>query len=464
MEFTIYEHIPAGDLLLELAPEIVIENDRSQYIKFMTIAEDFFIANSLICADSTIFDNERPTTYNYTVYCDDALARAKQLAKLVFEADSTGLARYTAVIPKIPDHMYVVTVNTRELFVFINTKFGHHKRFDEIVQTITKKALFTKKEIKCLEPLAQLTDIYTRLTDAAEVDEWPNYLKKEEILRPYLHNEEYISRTTSVHITPSSSKHHESKKKNKNTFVCDFLSSIDNKVIIGNTAINILTGNKSTIKKLQIVSSNFEQDKKFLLTNMSRYNIYIKHEFPKLIGDERHIKLLVYKKINDEHIPIVEMYNAGDFTMIPYNVVNNYDLFADSKNAIDSNDDDIWLHELIKHKDLKVGTAFTIMRFATYSMWQDKCSMYFMDADKEELKQQIIETLDTYFMAEKILNDIYQEINTTTDKKQAIEKILPSRKYMGHYTKLISELKRGFTKKDIYKMAKIHPLYIELHK
>jgi hypothetical protein len=464
MEYTIYEHIPVCDLLLDLLPDIVIKNDREKYIKYMIIAEDFFIANSLICSDSTIFDDDKPTTYHYTVYCDDAQTRARQLAKLIYESDKTGLARYTTVMAKVPDQIYIVSVNMRELFLMANTRFGHHKRFDEIVQTIPKKALFTKKDIQCLEPLAQLNDVYYRLTDAGEVDEWPSLLKKEEILRKYLHDDSYIAKTSGLSISPMANHNTQNKQKqNKGVFVRDYLSTITDKVIVGQAAITIIAGGEM-ITKLQVISSNFEDDKRYLLTNMRRYNIYIKHEFPKIIGDDRHVKIVVYKNINHEHVPILEIFNAGDFTLIPYNIINNYDMFADSKNVIDPNDDDIWLHEIIKRQNLKVGTLFTIMRFLSYDLWQDKCSMYFLDADKEELQEKINYNLSLFYKTEEIMLKLFQEIDTTTDKGASIDKLLPSRRYKGNYTKLSVELKRNISKKDIYKMNKYLPLFNDIPK
>lgn len=451
-EFTLYEQIPAVDLLLEIAPEIVIKNDREKYKSYMIIAENFFIANGLIIADSTVFNEDKLTTYSYSVYCDDAALRAKQLARLVYESDKSGLAHYTTVVPKIPDYLYVVSVNMRDMFTFMNTKYSQHKRFDEIIQTIPKKALFTGKDIRCIEPIAQLTEIYSQLTDPAQAEEWPELLKKEEQLRSYIHNEKYISRSTGSALAPPSIVH----GGHSDIFIQDFLTTLDNKIVVGEGAL-CLYNIVPKLNTLQVISTSFDEDKKFLHSNMSKYGISISYEYPKILCDPRHIKMVVGKKVNGEFINILEIFNAGNFSLVPYNVVNNYDRFTDSKNALVADDVDVWMRDLIKIKNIKVGTAFTLMRFLTFDLWQYKCARYFKDADEDYLQSVIDSIMIMYFEAEVIAINIFQEIDTSADKKTAIDKLLPYKRYIGKYTRLLLELRRGLTKKDLYKMNKYMP-------
>lgn len=458
-ERTLYEQIPAIDLLLDIAPSIVIKNDREKYKKYMIIAENFFIANGLIIADSTVFDEINLTNYSYSVYCDDAVVRSKQLARLIYESDKTGLARYTTVVPKIPDYLYIVSVDMRSMFIFMNTKFGRHERFDEIIQTIPKKALFTGKEIRCLEPIAQLTEIYSQLSDPAEAETWPELLKKEAQLRAFIHNEKYISKSTGVNLSSTKAAIIANRGASDN-FIKDFLTTLNTKIVVGEGALclyNIIP----TLNTLQVVSTTFDDDKKFLHSNQTKYDISIAYEYPKILCDSRHIKLIVGKKVNGEFINILEIFNAGDFSLIPYNIVNNYEYFSDAKNAQSDNESDVWMRDLIKIKNIKVGTAFSLMRFLTFDLWQYKCSRYFKNADEEYIQTVIDSIMAMYFEIEVIVINIMQEIDTSSDKKNAIDKLLPHRRYLGKYTRFALEMRRNITKKDIYKLNKYVPFVVD---
>ena len=517
----IYELLPVIELLEERAAEIIINEDRIRYKKFIETAENFIIDNHLIAVDSTIFDVPNKLDLVYSVYCQNAYPSALQLANLLYKIDPEGLGRYTTVQVKTVHQTFVISVDYRDLFIFMNTAYSKHKKLDEIIQTVEKVGIYTGRKIKCAEPIIQLTEIYTKLNDPAEVDEWRNLMHKEEILRKNI-NAEYIKKTIGGAVggdfedastfggnfeddstfggdynhtgedgsiyngthnivgedgsiyggrknrNRSGERQHDNggqrrdgqqsnKRPGRREFIEDFLKymSSGNYVVVGRCALS-LYGAPGPIKCLQVITSDFEGDKKFIHSHAAR--MMIKYEFPRVLHDSRHVKMRVY--MDDR--PILEIFNAGDFNLIPYNEFNTYDRMADAKNAIPK-DGDYWFHELIKCKNVKIGSLFAVLRFASYDMWLYKCMSFFLTADKEATTKWFYDSVELFNAASDALTELYKVIGADIS---AMSSLFPIRQYIGKYTNAVVELKREGQKDTVDKSLyrKYMPVIAEINR
>ena len=82
-----------------------IIKDRKQYYPFFSIVEQYILDNSLIMMKAIDYDT---ISLNFHIYTETPKNDAKNLAKLLFDSDPNGLARYISVTPKIPLNIYSI--------------------------------------------------------------------------------------------------------------------------------------------------------------------------------------------------------------------------------------------------------------------------------------------------------------------------------------------------------------------
>lgn len=273
--------------------------DRRQYIPFLDCAKKFAIENKM-----TILNLPKQSEldlFTYTFFTFNASKMAHLLAIKLFEVSPLG--RYTKVITKIRDYIYVISVNERELCTITDIPNYKGARVTDILGTAyVDDMLYIGDEIQSII-------LYKQLCNPAEEKNWT-----------------FIEKTLGIQNEPVTGSSEPDKPNEEDpedimtraklySLIYDMVRKPDN-VLIGNGALQLLNGatNIDKEQRLQLVTTHnlsvfqkmFKQSN--VTTSIANLQLFV---------DPRLCRLTIY--VNKE--PFIDVFNAGTYELLPFTVV-----------------------------------------------------------------------------------------------------------------------------------------------
>ena len=333
----------------------IIKKDRELYVKYLKIVETFSFPNELVIGGklgiNAITKDEISTDdYVYELYGKKVFFKAKRLATKIYDTiDDDFISKSVNLSVSIDKYKYIINVNLRPIAILY-----------EIEKPIVKyrtKSPFSGCLINIVSVELVLITIYYKLCNPVFLDEWKELFHKEKTLIKLLKKSNYVKSSLQTDV------------KIINTIVK--YSTAKNLILIGVNALLLymFKFDKPKYKnKLVFISENkLENDANNLSDLLSPYGDFIfEYDYINLPFDIRVRKL----SINLAGEVLTEIYNVGEFELVPYNIING----------------------------IKVGSPPLIMRFSLIELYINKLNksllyntLSFNNYIKENIK------LDLYF-------------------------------------------------------------------
>lgn len=346
MEITPTLFVPDLGALKTAAEVFVMENDRMSFKPFFETAERFMSRHHILVGGRVGIDLllGRPLTRNsfyWELYCDETHKMSRELGRAIAETESAHIpARTTAVSTNIYGREYTIRVNTRLLFKL----YGLSDRISAMVPTL-RPGYFTNSQIKCIPEEIQLISIYRNLYSPDRADTWEDELLNEEKLfegwqSPITGGRELLGRALARDLSlriaklpgivivgdwaldaiQSAAGNGAGKENNstKDEQQKDNKSAKDKSVKDEQSKDN--TSNLRLIDRpgrLQLIGS-----KSSVLESISKYPVKVMKYSPNLPDDFQLTKHTIFVNDNGERYPVCDIFNAADFEMIPYHVID----------------------------------------------------------------------------------------------------------------------------------------------
>lgn len=316
----------------------IINKNRERYDELMIIIENFIYENDIIVNNSN--------KYLYDLYTNDMYNLPKQLTNLLYESGNV-LAKYTTLTVRIYRYSSRISING---IIFVYFTYMNHEISKNILP-YNCPSHFITKEYKCFGPEIKLINIYTQLVNPLFIKDWPELYKQEKILANEL-IKSLQKRITAVEGGDNSSDQ---------SIVIQLLNHFIDKshVIIGQLATNIYKGfiDLSALNRIQLISQNNIKDDISSLTEL----------FSQIKHSNHHLKvptnLSLYKtSINIDQKFTLDIYNAANFEVVPYNTIIAIDNYQNIE--IIYND-----RPFLYNHELQIGTPFVIKRFRLIDIW-----------------------------------------------------------------------------------------------
>jgi len=297
-----YKQFNIVELMKQGSIEKCLE-DRKQYTPFLDCAKQFAIENHMTILN--IPKQSELDLFTYNFYTFNASKMSRLLAMKLFSISPLG--RYTKVITKVRDYIYVINVNERELCTITDIPNYKGVRITDLVGNVfVNDMLYIGDEIQSIV-------IYKKLCNPAEEKDW-KFLHK--CIGDIIGGSECDTNADDADMrddTPMT-------KIKLYEEICKIASvkSEYPSVIIGSAALSLRNGKREIEKenRLQIITTcNLSVFQKMF----KQSNVTTSVANLQLFVDIRLARLTVY--INKE--PLVDIFNAGIYELLPYVVVGN---------------------------------------------------------------------------------------------------------------------------------------------
>lgn len=404
--------LPIIEYSENIANEVIYEKDSKLYVNFFETVEKFISENNLIVSGNTanalLCDLDINYNNFYEVYSIDPFIHAKELATELFNLDPDGLGRYVYVMTKIYKKHFIISINFRmAVSIILFPKINNIGSID-IIPFVSKPSIFNEDiKLLCMSPEIQLINIYYSLTNPAFIKSWKTDLQYERILSLQL---------TSTKRNEAKTHFHPFRGILLDRFVPNY-----GRVLIGSAAINITTNIQIPgMDLLQVITENdFEYEFEEIKKLAEDFNVTYKINDLNIIMDSRLKKMTVFINEHNQKIPIITIFNAAKFDLIPFVPINF--LYGKVSKHLNSS--------------IKVGTPFLIMRYKMIDLYLLNI-VYKLGSIKIKFMEQ---------MREEILNS-YDHISKYYEKKIKncdIDKfILPLSNYIGRFEQHDLHIKR----------------------
>lgn len=325
-----------------LGTTAVMQNDRIHYISFIEECEIFAHRRGLIVTaadsirhgayDAASRDLVTPDDFRYEFYSKNLVKDARMLADKMYECAPSGLGHYTNAMTKISGNLMAINVDIRELVVLKALPVYRGIRVVDIIDTAEMPAKFAKDEggaplmLQCVGLNTQLMYIYGQLINPVYAGTWGKLLDIERKLK-----EQFIS---SFDISVPS--YHEQGPIL--TLLIDKYIAGSDKVLIGGKAVELLTGERQSIQKLQVITGNdLESEAEEITRILQKESIstYWKIDDLKNPLYPNIMRMTIHHEARDGKHLILDVYNSAAFMVIPYT----------------------------QHGDVKVGSVFVINQY-----------------------------------------------------------------------------------------------------
>ncbi len=300
------------------------KEERSKYIPYLTKAKDFAIENNFYVLDKLQLSELE--AYNYTFFSVRANKFARLLADNLFDIDPTGLSRYTRVTTVIPNYLFSVVVNEREICLIYDIIYYRGIALTEIIETIYID------NIKYIGYEIHMAYLCEKMYNPANKSKWPHIFTQ---LVEY--NDD---------VTGSGSGSDIDKYKiNKNVLAIIQKHNID-VCIVGDIALALMKGHKINNGRLQLVSTDIEKTYYDLWSHLNKDSSIMTNKKidVKFVIDVRLVRLTVY--IND--ISVIDIFNSAEYEVFQYEYYSGLkvaSLFLCLKLKLT----DMWMIKLLKH-------------------------------------------------------------------------------------------------------------------
>lgn len=389
---------PIEDLLLRANIKIK-KYDRSKYFIYFSTIEKYISDNKLIVggnfANLLILDNKddikNEINITYEIYSEEPKEDAIELAKLIFESDKNGIARYVNIITKIPNEIYNININGRLYCIFNKLPVYKGVQIESLLNCQTFNAIYNKHlEFLCMGNFVQLIDLYKNINNPNNASDWEQYLIDEKKIRNlYIKNLKHDT------------THEETTFLNLSFIYDEYICNSDN-ILISNY---FLEENLYKNGKIQIITSkDLENEGKKLTILCNKNNLDITWTINKInyLNDIYLKKLTLIASINGEKINIMDIFNYGEYNLVGYHI------------------------KTFDKKNIKYGSIFILMLFNLISIWISNLSK----------KENINEINAEYIKLSDQLNNL--DLTNASNFEQYISTI----EYLGIYKDPDTEFKR----------------------
>jgi hypothetical protein len=414
------------DVLNELTPiaeKFIFENNRSLYIPFFIEAEKFCIENDILIGgkiglDILMHKALTKDSFMWHLYTDDVYNIARDLTDTLYNVKSNHIdVRTIGLRTDIKHHEFTIWINAVMIFKIYSLDKYRGVKLISVMGPTSMPGYFyetTLKPVKLIPEEIQLIEIYRTLYSPEKSDLWQEYLTIEDniysSMRKNIIDKQYIDGGSAFN------------KINCDKLLLRKLIPGEN-VLIGDYAINNLENPTLEINKtksrLQFITSS---DIKTLVKKVSSILTYdnnslrkigsnIKVTFAKfnlnIPSDFQIIKYTLYAVINNEQIPIADVFNSLEYELIPYSNVD------------------------FEGKKLKIGNPFVLLKFQFIDIWLIKLIINLnKNKQLESLILKNVQNSDELRKKIKGMSDIFQTenyagiyINELVAKKKLIKEI-----------------------------------------
>lgn len=325
--------------------------ERLQYVKIYEIIEEYISKTSenkknAVMIGGTMGVNlllQKERTYNdfsYELYTENAFVHANNLINKIAESNNDYIVFLKTAIPNMK---YQIFVDMRIIATFYKLSEGGY----DLILPVSVKTFDQKLEVLVVSPEIQLIDIYRTLYSPNRADDWENNLYDESKLFNHLKQRinDKITSGSEISITL------EERKLLELQLLKQFVSNNENVVLIGEHALKIIINTETTIPVVQIISQNdietdFSEIEKIIKKTFKR-NIPVT-KFTRdlhIMQDFRIRRTTIKIGDTDNQKDIVYLYNAAQYDLIPYNLVQN------------------------GSDKIRLGNPFVLLRFLLIDFW-----------------------------------------------------------------------------------------------
>lgn len=325
----------------------IVQHSRQKYDHLMKVIEFFISDNDIIVKSSK--------NYFFDLFTTDMYNLPKQLTDNLYKADPI-LAKYVTLVIKIYKYHSRIIINgiTFVHFTYINSEIRKN------ILRYTTDGIYTNKKYQIFGPEIELITLYADLVNPTLMDTWPDLYTHERMLAKKINN------NLKYRIEISGGNENNIIDYTLNNFISD------KHVIIGQLATMIYQNYKSyKVNRIQIITENsFDVELK-----------NIKKIFPSITYTINNLKIptnlnlhkltvSIYK--NKSKRSFLDIYDAGNYELIPYTTVCNIKTSMKIKSC------------------LQIGSPFVIKRFRLIDIW---ASLYMINAGYIPKESNIVDRL-----------------------------------------------------------------------
>jgi hypothetical protein len=345
-------------------------NDRMQFAKFIEAGEHFAAQQGLIVGGAAatrllLGDKVNPPairfdSFQYDLFSAQALQHARCLGETLYRSDPDGLGHYTAVVTKVTDYFMSILVDGRPLFNVTALPQFRGIRAADLIAPCRRPAQFAKSKdgaplrLLCVSPEVQLISVYGALCNPANAGDWGDHLMTEAALRAL------FVQDARPRLPGKGSTTHRAPARICNRLLRDLLNKFaagPSRVLVGSAAISLLLEEKTpTEGQLQVITAGrleSEAEEIVALAKASGAEVSWKIDDVKVPTEPRLQRLSLSVVVGGRREPIIEVYNAAEFDLVPYTTLG-----ANSR-----------LGPEAPPRTLKIGTPFVLMRYQLISLW-----------------------------------------------------------------------------------------------
>ena len=348
-------------ILYPHASKFVLENDRNEYIEFYKTAEKYAQTNGLILGGEIgvkILINQKITyddVTTYEFYTDNTFDLAKGLADALFQVKTDGVVNsdFISLQTNIKYKEFTIYINARKLFVIRDIGRKKNVKLKHLIGA-TKVISPHGFDVLCMSAELQLIDIYRRLYDPQEAENWPRLLKYSEMLHKSIEGtlEDKVTKIKSkaIYEGGTNTKDKSKTKQNITQMILDKFVSNSDKVLVGDYAIDKSSAMEG-YGRLQVISGDgIDNDMRKLKSILPNNELmYISH-FLYLPQDFRIRKRTVYLVDGgNKQIAIMDIFNSAEFELIPYEKSVNNLIIGNPYVLLRYQLIDIWSLQLVLH-------------------------------------------------------------------------------------------------------------------
>jgi hypothetical protein len=482
--------------------------DRARYTKFLAAAEEFAIENGLIVgresATATLLGTPPAGGHEaerLDFYSDKAFADAKRLGDAMYALDPDGLGHYTAVVPRVPDYMFAISVDGRELFTVTKLPVYRGVRIGDVVMPSRRAPRFAAPAVArlagpppallCMGPELQLMEVYAALCDPAKADSWDNALGRERALRIAFNDEITMKLKTSAAAAAvgGEAARGDAGRRVVAALCADYIAG-PGRVLIGPAAIAMMVRPAAAWEprgRLQVATeADPEADAREVSALIRRRVPGVDVQWgvndPKVPTDMRVRRTTVYitcgggdclvcsgPSCSRERLPVLDIYNVASHELVPY--VAAAELGGARRAAVGGRAarrdhgrrgrgrargderkaapergqarkdarDSVDVKSTPVPRDLRIGTPFVLMRFRLVDMWTMQVLMHMKVVSVAYAMSQLREMQASFTQAA----DYYEQILATADVDLMTARLLPLKTYVGRAEDLGVAIKRA---------------------
>ena len=335
-----YQQLNAVEAAEKLAIVKAAE-DRKQFQPFLAAAEEFAAESGLIVSGSAARQLllSEPAVgveeYRYDFFTDRGFHHARELTDKIYRVDPDGRSHYTTLITNVPHYNWSILVDNRLLFTVTALPIRHGVATRDLISTIARPALFTRKlSLLCTSYDLVLIELYRDIYDPLMMADVPQLLELEARVRAQL-----AFAAGAAARAPSSSG---SLTKLRQRIIDEFIPG-PGRVQIGQAAV---TGERGAANcgRLQVISSedlDVEAAAVIALGAGTGYTLASHTEDPKLPSNVRLRRLSIYVQGTQNRTPLIDIYNCAQFELVPF----------------------------VQYANCRTATSFVLMRFLLIDLW-----------------------------------------------------------------------------------------------